>query len=102
MSPQHVDPVEAVDIHLEIKSRKSIGIHWGTFKLSKEVIFILNSISNDILIDENYNIGNFIIINSYIIVINKFNNKLLFLQELQPLSQTTGFTCYLTLWKIAI
>ncbi|KAK0063881.1 N-acyl-phosphatidylethanolamine-hydrolyzing phospholipase D [Biomphalaria pfeifferi] len=32
----HVDPSEAVDIHIDVKSKKSIGIHWGTFVLSKE------------------------------------------------------------------
>ncbi len=32
----HVDPQEAVKIHLDLKSRKSFGIHWGTFKLTLE------------------------------------------------------------------
>ncbi|XP_059140718.1 N-acyl-phosphatidylethanolamine-hydrolyzing phospholipase D-like [Physella acuta] len=36
LAPQHVDPEEAVKIHMDIKSQTSIGIHWGTFKLSKE------------------------------------------------------------------
>jgi N-acyl-phosphatidylethanolamine-hydrolysing phospholipase D len=31
------DPEEAVKIHTEIKSKKSIGIHWGTFNLTFEV-----------------------------------------------------------------
>ncbi|KAM7535519.1 hypothetical protein Aperf_G00000089448 [Anoplocephala perfoliata] len=33
---QHVNPAEAVRIHKEIKAKHSIGIHWGTFPLSKE------------------------------------------------------------------
>jgi N-acyl-phosphatidylethanolamine-hydrolysing phospholipase D len=36
LGPQHVDPGQAVDVHNDIASQKSIGIHWGTFDLSKE------------------------------------------------------------------
>ncbi len=36
MAPQHVNPEEAVKIHLDIKSKKSVAIHWGTFILSDE------------------------------------------------------------------
>ncbi|XP_059140715.1 N-acyl-phosphatidylethanolamine-hydrolyzing phospholipase D-like [Physella acuta] len=36
LAPQHVDPEEAVKIHMDIKSQTSVGIHWGTFRLSKE------------------------------------------------------------------
>ena len=31
MQPQHVDPAEAVQIHLDIGAKVSVGIHWGTF-----------------------------------------------------------------------
>ena len=31
MKPQHINPEEAVIIHKEVKSKRSVGIHWGTF-----------------------------------------------------------------------
>ncbi|CAF0815862.1 unnamed protein product, partial [Brachionus calyciflorus] len=36
MGPQHVDPEEAVKIHMDVKSNKSFAIHWGTFALASE------------------------------------------------------------------
>lgn len=38
MEFQHVDPQAAVDIHEDVKSNFSLGIHWGTFNLSYEVL----------------------------------------------------------------
>ncbi|MFT4554067.1 MAG: N-acyl-phosphatidylethanolamine-hydrolyzing phospholipase D [Chlamydiales bacterium] len=38
MKPFHINPEEAVMIHNDIKSKQSLGIHWGTFVLSKEPI----------------------------------------------------------------
>ncbi len=35
---QHVDPDEAVQIHLDLRAEKSIGMHWATFQLSAEDI----------------------------------------------------------------
>ena len=32
----HVNPREAVQIHRDIRSAKSVGIHWGTFRLTYE------------------------------------------------------------------
>jgi N-acyl-phosphatidylethanolamine-hydrolysing phospholipase D len=46
MKSQHVDPEEAVQIHLDVQAKKSLGIHWGTFNLSCEVsvckVFVIN------------------------------------------------------------
>jgi len=36
MSPIHVNPVQAVQIHLDVQSEKSMAFHWGTFNLSDE------------------------------------------------------------------
>lgn len=37
MKYQHVDPEEAVRIHIDVQTKKSVGIHWGTFALANEV-----------------------------------------------------------------
>jgi L-ascorbate metabolism protein UlaG (beta-lactamase superfamily) len=31
MRSQHVDPAEAVQIHLDLNAKRSVAIHWGTF-----------------------------------------------------------------------
>jgi N-acyl-phosphatidylethanolamine-hydrolysing phospholipase D len=38
LEPQHVDPVQAVQIHKDVRSAQSIAVHWGTFDLSLEQI----------------------------------------------------------------
>ena len=38
MSNFHVDPREALEIHLDVKSERSVGIHWGTFVLTTEPV----------------------------------------------------------------
>jgi len=36
MQPIHVDPREAVQIHVDVRSRQSVACHWGTFRLTDE------------------------------------------------------------------
>ncbi|KAK3610571.1 hypothetical protein CHS0354_009011 [Potamilus streckersoni] len=36
MSSHHVEPKDSVQIHLDVRAEHSIGIHWGTFKLTYE------------------------------------------------------------------
>ena len=38
MSNFHVDPGEAVAIHLDVRSKRSVGVHWGTFVLTTEPV----------------------------------------------------------------
>lgn len=36
MQPVHISPKEAVEIHCDVRSRLSVGMHWNTFLLSEE------------------------------------------------------------------
>jgi N-acyl-phosphatidylethanolamine-hydrolysing phospholipase D len=35
----HIDPTEAVQVHLDVKSKFSIGMHFGTFQMTNEPVF---------------------------------------------------------------
>lgn len=36
LQPMHVDPPQAVRVHHDVRSQQSLGMHWGTFKLTDE------------------------------------------------------------------
>ena len=38
MLPVHLNPRQAVQAHVNLNARRSLGIHWGTFILSDEPI----------------------------------------------------------------
>ena len=38
MESAHIDPAQAVDVHLEVRAQQSLPIHWGTFQLTIEPI----------------------------------------------------------------
>jgi len=37
-SPAHIGPAEAVQVHSDIRSRRSVPIHWGAWSLTDEAM----------------------------------------------------------------
>ena len=38
MATRHVNAAEAVKIHRDVRTEASLGVHWGTFKLTDEAL----------------------------------------------------------------
>ncbi len=38
MKEQHINPPEAVQIHKDLGTKRSVGVHWGTFNLTDEAL----------------------------------------------------------------
>jgi N-acyl-phosphatidylethanolamine-hydrolysing phospholipase D len=36
MKEMHLNPAEAVQVHQDLKAKRSVGLHWGTFELTDE------------------------------------------------------------------
>lgn len=36
MQEQHINPAEAIQVHLDLGAKRSLGVHWGTFNLTDE------------------------------------------------------------------
>ena len=36
MQPIHTNPEESVQVMADVKGKKAVGVHWGTFTLSNE------------------------------------------------------------------
>lgn len=64
LRPQHVDPEEAVQIHKDLRSTKSIAIHHSTFVLStefyKEPENLLNQLMGNMTTEEHQGFGPFV------------------------------------------
>jgi N-acyl-phosphatidylethanolamine-hydrolysing phospholipase D len=59
MQPVHVDPFEAVKIHQDVRSRFSVGGHWGTFRLTDEPLGEPPALLNVALAAQNLSSKNF-------------------------------------------
>ena len=38
MQGQHIDPAQAVQLHRELRARRSLAIHWGSFELADDAL----------------------------------------------------------------
>ncbi len=60
MKEQHMNPAEAVQAHLDLQSKFSIGTHFGTFKLTDEGIDDPISALSESLINQKVNPNSFV------------------------------------------
>eukprot|EP00088_Acartia_fossae_P017286 TRINITY_DN19793_c0_g1_i10.p1 TRINITY_DN19793_c0_g1~~TRINITY_DN19793_c0_g1_i10.p1 ORF type:complete len:374 (-),score=74.30 TRINITY_DN19793_c0_g1_i10:86-1207(-) len=63
MKYQHVHPGEAVRIHQDVQSNRSLGIHWGTFKLTSENYLEPRSLLQEYLQKNNLTQDEFVTVN---------------------------------------
>ncbi|MDB6117996.1 MAG: Zn-dependent hydrolase [Verrucomicrobiaceae bacterium] len=59
MKPVHADPFEAVQIHEDVRSKRSIGCHWGTFRLTDEPLHEPPALLNIALAEKGISPANF-------------------------------------------
>jgi N-acyl-phosphatidylethanolamine-hydrolysing phospholipase D len=60
MQPVHIDPSEAIRIHNDVKSRFSIGMHWGTFQMTSEPMMEPKQLLDQALSQEPLQQGQFV------------------------------------------
>jgi len=62
MSPIHISPGEAVDVHFDVRSKKSIAMHFGTFPLADDGRMAPVEDLNRALLNKNVNNHSFIVL----------------------------------------
>ena len=61
MQDMHVNPDEAVQIHQDVQSRFSVGMHWGTFlNLTEEPLLEPSQRLKEVLTERNFSPDSFI------------------------------------------
>ncbi|KAJ3349388.1 hypothetical protein HDU83_000616 [Entophlyctis luteolus] len=62
LSPVHLNPYDAVDVHVELGSRKSVAMHWGTFGLGMEAIMAPPRMLREALAARGIGTGEFMVV----------------------------------------
>ncbi|KAJ1561045.1 hypothetical protein HK405_005100, partial [Cladochytrium tenue] len=60
LSTVHLSPRDAVDVHLDVRSRRSVGMHWGTFVLTSEPVMEPPKILREELKRRGIDLGDFV------------------------------------------
>jgi N-acyl-phosphatidylethanolamine-hydrolysing phospholipase D len=63
MKPMHLNPQEAVQVHQDVQSQQSIGMHWGTFKLTEEPMAEPPMFLQQVLQEKKIALDKFIVLN---------------------------------------